>query len=343
MERSKVTVLMPAHNAESFIFEAISSILNQTYEDFSLIVLDDGSTDDTLKIAKSFENKDSRIIVHSEPLKRGIPWARDFLLTKIRSEYFAWMDADDVAFPERLAEQISYLDSHPNVGAVSCSFQDYESGAIVSINLSEAELKARMLMENIFLNPGAMVRTSLLQKINFSFLESGVPSATDYAFWKAMWQVAPLAVLPKVLMRYRRHPLQESTHRISIQNASAKRLISNEIRSYGIDVPDWVEPAICLYANERARLKQVKHLGQIYISILEKNTDLQVYDQENLKWQLSIWYRRMCRFVGPFGVVLFLKAFGVREIFRGKNWGANFIFDCWRFRPSRVNFPYVGE
>jgi len=108
---TKVTVLMPAYNAEKYIAEAIQSVLQQTFRDFRLLIVDDGSTDNTLQIIQSFS--DNRIdVIHQS--HKGIAAALNKGLLKTASEYIARFDADDICFPERLLQQVSFLDSHPD-------------------------------------------------------------------------------------------------------------------------------------------------------------------------------------------------------------------------------------
>lgn len=108
---SKVTVLMPAYNVERYIEEAIESVLEQSFTDFNLLIVNDGSTDNTEKIIRSFT--DERIILINQP-HRGIASALNKGIFKINSDYIARFDADDICFPTRLEEQVIFLDTHQN-------------------------------------------------------------------------------------------------------------------------------------------------------------------------------------------------------------------------------------
>lgn len=104
-----VTVLMPAYNVEKYIAEAIASILQQSFSDFKLLIVNDGSTDNTEQIIRSFT--DVRIILINQP-HRGIASALNNGLSKANSDYIARFDADDICFPTRLQEQVSFLEAH---------------------------------------------------------------------------------------------------------------------------------------------------------------------------------------------------------------------------------------
>jgi glycosyltransferase involved in cell wall biosynthesis len=111
-ERSaKVTVLMPAYNAGKYIAEAIKSVLEQTFTDFQLLIINDGSTDDTEEIVHSFQ--DERIVLINQSHK-GIAAALNKGLSKARSIYISRFDADDICFSQRLQKQVAFLDHHPD-------------------------------------------------------------------------------------------------------------------------------------------------------------------------------------------------------------------------------------
>ena len=112
----RVTVLMATHNDELFVGAAIESILAQTFSDFELVIVDDASTDRSREVAASY--RDPRIRLLANPVNRGAGATRNAGLATIASEYVAELDGNDVAAPERLAQQVAYLDSHPDVAVV---------------------------------------------------------------------------------------------------------------------------------------------------------------------------------------------------------------------------------
>ena len=109
----KVTIAMPVYNDTLYLREAIDSILNQTYKDFIFLIINDGSTDNSEDIIASYTDKRIKLINH--PYNMGRPAARNTALEAADTEYLAWMDADDIAFPNRLQQQIAFLDSHPEI------------------------------------------------------------------------------------------------------------------------------------------------------------------------------------------------------------------------------------
>ena len=110
----KVTVLMPVYNAEKYLIEAIRSILTQSFMDYELLIINDGSTDDSLKIIKSFSDKRIRLVQNernigqANSLNKGIKLAR--------GEYIVRMDADDISLSERIKKQVKFMDANPEIG-----------------------------------------------------------------------------------------------------------------------------------------------------------------------------------------------------------------------------------
>lgn len=114
----KVSVILPARNASRTVVSSVRSILKQSFSDFELIILDDGSTDRTLDLISEFS--DDRIRVLSDGQPRGLSFRLNQAIGLARGQYLARMDADDISFPDRLAKQFAFMEAHPTVDLVSC-------------------------------------------------------------------------------------------------------------------------------------------------------------------------------------------------------------------------------
>lgn len=112
----KVSVLIPVYNASAFLKNSVNSILNQTFTDFELLLLDDCSSDNSVEIIKGF--KDSRVKYYQNEHNLGISGSRNRLMDLAQGEYLAIMDNDDLSLPERFAKQVAFLDAHPDVTIV---------------------------------------------------------------------------------------------------------------------------------------------------------------------------------------------------------------------------------
>jgi glycosyltransferase involved in cell wall biosynthesis len=114
----KISVALPARNASRTVANSVRSILSQSFSDFELIFLDDGSSDCTFDIISGFS--DDRIRIVSDGQLRGLTFRLNQAIEMARGQYFARMDADDISFPDRLAKQFAFMEAHPAVDLVGC-------------------------------------------------------------------------------------------------------------------------------------------------------------------------------------------------------------------------------
>lgn len=149
----KVTIAIPFFNDGKYFAQAIQSVLNQTYQDYELILIDDGSTDNSLKIAQEFAFKDSRIIVISDGENYGLAVRLNQTVKMAKGDYYARMDADDIMCVDRIKTQVEYLDSHQEVDVVGSS--------AMLINDNNEIVGSRDSRENTkgFMHPTIMGRT----------------------------------------------------------------------------------------------------------------------------------------------------------------------------------------
>lgn len=199
-----ITVLLPVYNGKDFIAEAIESILNQTFTNFQLLVMDDGSTDGTGEILRQFAASDSRIRVHQRE-NRGLIATLNEGLNLCSTELVARMDADDYALPHRLAVQYAYMTEHPEVAVCSAGMVEYETGRILSWEGHGEAVRARLLFGCCVYHPTVMVRRSAL--LAAGGYDSEMVCGEDYDLWVRLASAGnSIAVLPQVLLRYRVHP-----------------------------------------------------------------------------------------------------------------------------------------
>lgn len=199
----KVTVAMPVYNDAAYLKEAVDSILAQTFRDFELLVIDDGSTDGSASIIAEYADSRIRCIPFAE--NKGRPVARNAALDNAHGEYLAWMDADDIALPQRLEKQVRFLDAQPDMavcGAWITRFQD-QDGEVRFLG-SPAELQAATVFFSPLCNPCSCLRLSVARTHNLRF-DPVLQRAQDYAFWGDLILGAGERAfnLPETLLRYR--------------------------------------------------------------------------------------------------------------------------------------------
>lgn len=199
-----ISVLMPAWNAQATIGEAIDSILSQTYPQFELIVLDDGSTDATWQIMLSWRKKDGRVRVLRNRQNQGIGVCRNQLVKLAKGEYLAWQDADDVSYPQRLELQRLLLDSQPKVGMVGGALDFVDARGLQSrrcYSPSDAQLRARIFRYSPVAQPVAMIRSECFKKVGW--YEPAFAPAEDIDMAFRIGALYQFANVDQPLLRYR--------------------------------------------------------------------------------------------------------------------------------------------
>ena len=196
----RVSVLIPAYNVEKYIAESIESILNQTYSDFELIIINDGSTDNTAKIIQQYASQDKRIKFINHKKNRGVSAIRNELLDTAIGEYAAFHDSDDISLPTRLAVQVEFLDKHPDISVVSAALRKIPSNEVVCEPEQPGILD--FYIANPVPNAVAMFRMLDINKYNLRY-NGKYKSAEDYDFWQRVIRIMKIHTLPDVLYLYR--------------------------------------------------------------------------------------------------------------------------------------------
>lgn len=198
-----VSVFITVYNAEKYISEALESILMQTYSNLEIIVVNDGSTDNSLEIINSYEDKRIKVINNKE--NKGIPFSRNLGLKNANGKYLVIMDADDISTPNRIEKQVEFMEKNPNIVA-SGTFYQYLgktfSRKIKSKYIEPEQLKIQVLFSSPIANPTAIIRMDIIRKYNFLYNECYFV-AQDYDMWVQLSKVGDLAILPEVLFKYR--------------------------------------------------------------------------------------------------------------------------------------------
>jgi len=180
---AKVTVLMPVYNAEKYIADAIGSVLNQTFKDFELLIINDGSTDNSVNIIRTFQ--DPRIVVVEQP-NAGIAVALNTGIQSARGELIARFDADDICYPHRLEVQYNFLKKNPDYILIG-SDADYidEEGKYLfhfeNMSYSHQEIRDTIYLKCPFIHSTVCYRTSAIREIGGYDIRAH--TFEDYFLW----------------------------------------------------------------------------------------------------------------------------------------------------------------
>lgn len=201
-----ISVLMAVYNCDKYLREAIDSILNQTLGDFEFIIVDDGSTDNSLQILKEYLDPRIKVITYEE--NKGVAHARNVGLEQCTSEFVALIDADDIALPDRLKLEYEYLIEHSEIDGVyaKCRYMGM-NGKLLEMEYPKAYfnykyLKAVMIFENTISNTTAMFRRKIVEKHHLKYDET-CKIGEDYRFWVEYLKYGKIVGIDKVLCYYR--------------------------------------------------------------------------------------------------------------------------------------------
>lgn len=167
-EQPLVSVIIPAWNAESYLGEAIDSILSQTYENIEILIIDDNSDDGTLKVAELYANKYKRIKVVANSENVGIGHNRSIGIKHAKGKYICWQDADDISLPKRIEKQVTFLESRPQVGIVGGWMRFFNKdgdGLVRRYAEDDVELRSKIFKYNPIAQPASMFRADCYKKV----------------------------------------------------------------------------------------------------------------------------------------------------------------------------------
>ena len=195
----KVSVLMPVYKTNpTYLREAIESVLAQTFTDFEFLILDDCPADDRADIIRTFQDKRIRYIKNDK--NSGITSARNKLIDMARGKYLAVMDHDDIALPERFAEQVKVLDTRSEIGVVGCQMERFPTTKILLYPQHRKEIERYLMQGCAIPHTGAMIRAAALKNIRY---EKAFSPSEDYALWCRLLGKTEFYNVPKILMKYR--------------------------------------------------------------------------------------------------------------------------------------------
>lgn len=250
-----VSIITPAYNAGRFIEYTLESAIRQTFTRFELIVVDDGSTDQTFAIASSYARRDPRIRVLQQA-NRGIAVARNTAMRAARGRLFALLDSDDLWFPTYLAEQLAVLEAHPEIAVLSANALNFggplDGEPLLHVRANDGVLQIPLL--HLVQIEDAMSILALFRRDvsdAIGLFDESLRRSEDYDFWlRAARAGFQLAVNPKPLGLYRRRPDSLSSDESLMLEAMRRPLL--KLREACADLPvvqDAVDQQLARFAR----------------------------------------------------------------------------------------------
>lgn len=244
----KVSVIIPAYNAAATLVRAIDSVRAQCGVNAEVIIIDDGSRDDTVAVARKEIRPGEQIVVHEMPVNSGASAARNAGIALARGEFLAFLDADDIWLPEKLTRQLAVIERDQAITLVSCNSQmvstegvPLKEGHINRPPLDGADAWKTLLVYNFLPTPTVLTRTALVRELGG--FDENLPVGEDLDLWIRLGIRGKIAVLPEILIRYydmndslmKRHSWEAATFVVPMLEKhireQATRLSAFEIRT----------------------------------------------------------------------------------------------------------------
>lgn len=230
-----ISIAIPAYNAGKYIAQCLDCMLAQTYPDFEIVLVDDGSTDDTAQIVAGYD--DPRICYYKNEKNMGIVYTLNRAYSLCRGEYIARMDADDIASQQRLEKQLALLESNPRLGLVACWFQHFgDLDSVVYTGVEPEEIRCKLLTTLQLMHSGWLMRRELVDG-GLAYREE-YRYAEDWDFLVRASRVTELGNVPEVLMLYRIYGDQSSHVFNGPQKAAADRVARDQLEYLGLELTE---------------------------------------------------------------------------------------------------------
>jgi glycosyltransferase involved in cell wall biosynthesis len=298
-----ISVLMPAFNAEKFIGAAISSILDQSFSDFELIIIDDGSTDQTESIISSFN--DHRIRLYKNNHNRGLSESLNWGISLATTPILARMDADDISTLDRFKIQYDFLKKNPDIGLVGSwieGFGEVNRKYIHRYPVNHDAIVASMIFENPIAHPSVMLRKNILENLESAYTNR-YPWVEDWELWWRLKNITKIENIPKVLLKYRITGGSVNHRHASKQHESTIQLLNHFLQDAAMGgqfSPDYIcKPkslAECIKQEFYLKRLLQSNLGDLFFNhkdlerIVQKFFYANCIDSDDRRWLLATFY-----------------------------------------------------
>ncbi len=298
-----VSVILPVYNAEKFIVSAIESVLAQDFKNFELLVINDGSTDESEQLIKKIV--DPRIVYIKNATNIGLIATLNKGIDAALGKYIARMDADDISMSTRFELQVAFLENNLEIGLCGTSFFSWDglNKDLKTLPSNAEEIKSELLFRNVIAHPTVMMRKKVLIENALRYSMDAL-NAEDYDLWTRMARVTSIANLPLPLLLYRVHAMQVTQTQKEQKEATRHKIMWNYFSWFGL-LPSGAEKEIHIHISDgkskgslafleaaEAWLKKIEKTvsesGKINTNAIEKvigNYWLKVCENSGLGWE----------------------------------------------------------
>lgn len=312
MNSPKVTVLMPVYNTEKYLRDAIESILDQTYSDFDFIISDDGSTDNSLEIIRSYNDSRIRIVRHKENL--GLISTLNEGIYLASTDLIARMDADDISYPDRLEKQVVAFENNSKLVLIGSDVDIInEYGKLISYEPKPTNPNSIKIILSIIC---PIAHPTVVFKKEPVIKRGGYNNyyvAEDYDLWTRLVEDGELSNLPIPLLKYRINTEGESLQKNNIQQINSRIISNREWEKYGDAGPAPIDKWHEIWPDKkhlkRPRPNEIKFYANLHrkfarcyaeksqFNIALKHNLAAIYWQSNLIDDIIEIYKTICTYI----------------------------------------------
>ncbi len=296
MTAPTLSIIMPVYNAEAYLREAVESILAQSYTDYELIIVEDGSTDSSPEIIERFN--DSRIRVLYNDGNKGIVYTRNLGMANACGRYIAPFDADDIAHPEKYAKQIQFLEENPEYGLLGTWAKLIDKNGKPlrekwKVNAPPERIPAILLFRNYFVQSSVVIRRKAIPAKGY---EKDLDAVEDYKMWTLIASNWKAWNYPEYLVKYRIHEQGVSIREEERITGKDDEIYQTLYKDLDINLsPDQCRLLhLIRKGNAINNIKTLKDIENFLLLLLQRNKQLRIYDQTQLKKVVKNRWLKVC-------------------------------------------------
>lgn len=273
----EISVIMSVYNGETYLKEAIESVINQTFKNWEFIIINDCSTDSTAEILADFASKDERIKVYPNEVNLKLPASLNRAISLSQGKYIMRMDADDICLPDRFYKQYTFMEENSDTVLSSCRFMTVKNGVYMSGGAGgrcdNQAVRALLLVGNPILHPGIIARAEVMKELNY---DTTLTCTEDLELWTRMViKNYKIEILPECLMIYRLHDKQITSTTLEKQHTEVLKI---QQKFYGTLLKEMDEEMgkfyiSGIYFRENANIHKYLQFSKWLKKSLNKNFD----------------------------------------------------------------------
>ena len=283
-----ISIIMPVYNSKEYLKEAINSILDQTYTDWELLIINEyGSNDGSKEIIEEYSKVDTRIILIQNEERLGISASMNVGIDRASGKYIARMDADDISMPHRFQRQVEFMGDNPDIGMCGVEVEIFGSNSFEwELETDRNKLATNILFYSPSVHPTVMIRKEILDKYNLRY-NVNYKASEDYELFSKICAVTSVANINEVLFRYRIMENNATFKNNDIGIVLYSEVMNNQFKKMGLKFTEeeiqLLSPHYSMKQSEgREVLERLVKLDLLLKKILVANEKCNLYNRKYL-------------------------------------------------------------